>query len=110
MMNTTKLVHAWGIGGLPVFRSPGSIGCQTGSRSLVLWRGFRFCCPRFQANSAHPRAAGPARGITLGYAKCIGRIGALAVALGIGVGLAARPWAAYAKPPDSGLCWWSRSR
>ena len=46
----------------------------------------------------------------MGYAKYIGRIGALAVALGIGVGLAARPWAAYAKPPDSGLCWWSRSR
>ena len=38
----------------------------------------------------------------MGYAKCIGRIGALAVALGIGVGLAATPWAAYAKPPDSG--------
>jgi predicted NAD-dependent protein-ADP-ribosyltransferase YbiA (DUF1768 family) len=36
MMNTTKLDHAWGIGGLPVFRSPGSIGCQTGSRSLLL--------------------------------------------------------------------------
>jgi hypothetical protein len=31
-----KLDHPWGIGGLPVFRSPGSIGCQTGSRSLVL--------------------------------------------------------------------------
>ena len=46
----------------------------------------------------------------MGYAKCIGRIGALAVALGIGAGLAATPWAAYAKPPDSGSCWWSRSR
>jgi len=36
MMNITKLDHAWGIGGLPVFRSPGSIGYQAGSRSLVL--------------------------------------------------------------------------
>ena len=43
-------------------------------------------------------------------ANNIGRIGALAVALGIGVGLPATPWAAYTKPPDSGSCWWSRSR
>ena len=35
-----------------------------------------------------------------GYARYIGRVGALAVALGIGVGLAATPWAASAKPAD----------
>ena len=33
----------------------------------------------------------------MGYAKNIGRIGGLAVALGIGVGLAATPWAASAE-------------
>ena len=33
---------------------------------------------------------------TTGYAQYIGRIGGLAVALGIGVGLAAAPWAASA--------------
>ena len=37
-----------------------------------------------------------------GYARYIGRMGALAVALGIGVGMAATPWAASAKPADSG--------
>jgi hypothetical protein len=36
------------------------------------------------------------------YAKYIGRAGALAVALSIGIGLAATPWAASAKPSDSG--------
>jgi len=30
------------IGGSPLLSSPGSTGFQTGSRSLVLWRGFRF--------------------------------------------------------------------
>ena len=35
-------------------------------------------------------------------ANNIGRIGALAVALGIGVGLAAAPWAASAEPSDPG--------
>ena len=34
----------------------------------------------------------------MGNANNIGRVGALAVALGIGVGLAATPWAASAKP------------
>lgn len=38
----------------------------------------------------------------MGYARYIGRIGALAVALGIGAGLAATPWVASAKPSDSG--------
>ena len=37
----------------------------------------------------------------MGYAKFIGRIGALAVALGVGAGLAATPWAASAKPSDA---------
>ena len=36
------------------------------------------------------------------YASHIGRIGALAVALGIGAALATTPWAATAKPSDSG--------
>ena len=35
-------------------------------------------------------------------ANYAGRVGALAVALGIGVGMAATPWAASAKPPDQG--------
>jgi hypothetical protein len=34
--------------------------------------------------------------------KFIGRVGGLAVALGIGVGLAAMPGTAYAEPADSG--------
>jgi hypothetical protein len=38
----------------------------------------------------------------MGYARYISRVGALAVALGIGAGLAATPWVAWAKPPDSG--------
>ena len=54
--------------------------------------------PSSSSNSAQPRAAGPARGIIMGYAQNIGRIGGLAVALGIGVGLVATPWAASAKP------------
>ena len=37
----------------------------------------------------------------MGNARYIGRIGSLAVALGIGAGLAATPWAASAKPSDS---------
>jgi len=35
-------------------------------------------------------------------ANYAGRVGALAVAAGIGVGMAATPWAASAKPPDPG--------
>jgi cytoskeletal protein RodZ len=35
------------------------------------------------------------------YLKCIGRVGVLGVALGIGAGLAATPWAAYTKPSES---------
>ena len=38
----------------------------------------------------------------MNYATYIGRVGALAVALGIGVGLAATPWAAYAEPSETG--------
>jgi len=38
----------------------------------------------------------------MGKTTYIGRVGALAVALGIGAGLAATPWPAFAKPPDSG--------
>jgi hypothetical protein len=34
----------------------------------------------------------------MGYARYVGRIWALAVALGIGAGLAATPWAASAEP------------
>ena len=34
----------------------------------------------------------------MGQANYIGRVGALAVALGIGVGLVATPWVASAKP------------
>jgi len=37
----------------------------------------------------------------MGYARYIGRVGALAVALGIGAGMAATPWVASAKPSDS---------
>src|SRR6476659_10647699 len=36
------------------------------------------------------------------HTRYIGRIGGLAVALGIGAGVIAMPWAAYAKPADSG--------
>jgi hypothetical protein len=38
----------------------------------------------------------------MGFAKYIGRVGALAVALGIGTGLAATPSVASAEPSDSG--------
>jgi hypothetical protein len=40
--------------------------------------------------------------MTMGYVTCIGRIGGLAVALGLGAGLAATPWMASATPADSG--------
>ena len=36
----------------------------------------------------------------MGQTNYIGRVGALAVALGIGVGLVATPWVASAKPSD----------
>jgi hypothetical protein len=36
-------------------------------------------------------------------ATYIGRVGALAFALGIGAGLAATPWVASAEPSESGL-------
>jgi hypothetical protein len=38
----------------------------------------------------------------MGNAQYIGRVGALAVALGIGAWMAIAPWAASAKPADSG--------
>ena len=37
----------------------------------------------------------------MGYASCIGRVGTLAAALGIGVGLLATPGVAAAKPSSS---------
>jgi hypothetical protein len=41
-------------------------------------------------------------GTTMGTARCIGRVGALAVALGIGIALVTMPSVAWAEPADSG--------
>ena len=38
----------------------------------------------------------------MGTARCIGRVGALAVALGIGIALVTMPSVAWAEPADSG--------
>ena len=50
------------------------------------------------AKHRKPSTVLPGAGVNHGYAPYIGRIGALAVALGIGAGLAAAPWVASAKP------------
>ena len=39
----------------------------------------------------------------MGYAIYIGRVGALAVALGVGVAVASTPGVAWAEPTDSGF-------
>ena len=38
----------------------------------------------------------------MGYVRHIGRVGALAVALGVGMAVATTPGIAYAEPSDSG--------
>jgi hypothetical protein len=43
------------------------------------------------------------RGITMGYAKYIGRVGALAVAPGVGAAIASTPGVAFAEGSDAGL-------
>src|SRR5262249_34955429 len=63
-------------------------------------------CARLGSTLRHNQAmdarCGAVRGATMGYAKCIGRVGVLAVALGVGAAVAATPAIGYAAPADSG--------
>src|SRR5215203_377109 len=45
-----------------------------------------------------PKSVGVRGGTTMGNAKYVGRVGALAVALGIGTAVATTPWVAVAEP------------
>jgi hypothetical protein len=47
-----------------------------------------------------PRGAQPTKGTAVGYAKCIGGLGGLAVGLGIGAAMAATPGVAAADTTD----------
>jgi hypothetical protein len=59
-------------------------------------------CYDYRNTNNNPRLQGQTqKGTIMVYLKCIGRVGVLGVALGIGAGLAATPWAAYAKPSES---------
>jgi hypothetical protein len=94
MMNTNKLDQARVIGG----HRFSARRAAPASKQVVEHSCSDEVSMLYQANTAQPRAAGPAGGITMGYAKYVGRIGALAIALGVGAGLAATPWVASAEP------------